>query len=162
MLGTRATLRATVLTVAGRLLTLTGIVLFPLPGPGLLLIFLGLLLLAEQYDWAARRVQRLRGAALLSAARGVQTPLRAVGSVVSTLLLTASGALWLWEPAQPDWWLLPAWSWLPGGFWTGISQIGSGLVTLVLVLYAISARRGGRRWSARAAPRCTTRRSPRP
>lgn len=127
--------RLTVLAV-GWVLLLAGIVMFPLPGPGLLLAAVGMGLLARHYPWAERRVDDLRRRALLGAARGTVTLPRAVGSVVVALALTATGALWLWAPAEPSWWLLPSWTWLPGGFWAGVSQILSGLVTLALVLYA--------------------------
>ncbi len=122
--------------VVGWLLLVAGIVMFPLPGPGLLLAALGMGLLAQHYPWAERRVDDLRRRALLGAARGTVTLPRATGSVAAALLLTAAGALWLWAPAEPAWWVLPSWTWLPGGFWAGISQILSGLATLALVLYA--------------------------
>jgi uncharacterized protein (TIGR02611 family) len=47
-------------TTAGVLLVLIGIVLVPLPGPGFLVIFAGLLLLARDYAWAQRLVDRAR------------------------------------------------------------------------------------------------------
>jgi hypothetical protein len=124
------------LTAAGWALTLTGIVLFPLPGPGLLLMAIGMALLAERYSWARRYVDSLRHRALLGAARGVATTPKALSTLLITVALTASGALWLWKPPRPAWWVLPAWTWLPGGFWTGIGQALSGLVTLALVGYA--------------------------
>jgi uncharacterized protein (TIGR02611 family) len=132
----KARMRRLLLTVAGWILTLVGVVLFPLPGPGLLLMAVGMALLAREYDWARRRVDGLRHRALLGAARGVVTTPKALVTVTVTLALTASGALWLWRPAQPSWWLLPGWTWLPGGFWAGVSQALSGLVTLALVAYA--------------------------
>lgn len=122
--------------VLGWLLTLAGIVLFPLPGPGLLLLAAGLAVLADHYPWAERYVDRVRLRALRAAAAGVRTPWRTVGTVLVTALLGASGVLWLWAPPQPSWWVLPAWTWLPGGLWSGIGQIVSGLVALALVGYA--------------------------
>lgn len=44
--------------------------------------------------------------------------------------------LWLADPVQPDWWLLPAWSWLPGGVWAGVGQLLSGLLALGVVVGA--------------------------
>jgi len=131
-----ARLRRTAYVALGWVLLVTGIALFPLPGPGLLLIAAGMAMLARHYTWAQRRVDRLQRRALLEAARGVRTPLRAVWSYAIALLLTVAGLLWLWAPAEPAWWVLPSWTWLPGGFWAGISQILSGLVTLALVAYA--------------------------
>ena len=37
-----------------------GIVLIPLPGPGLLVCLLGLLILSLEFDWAQKLVDRLR------------------------------------------------------------------------------------------------------
>lgn len=48
------------ITVAGALVIAIGIVLLPLPGPGWLVIFLGLGLLATEYEWAARLLRRGR------------------------------------------------------------------------------------------------------
>lgn len=123
-------------TVAGSLVTLVGVVLFPLPGPGLLLMAVGMTVLAREHEWARRHVAGLRHRALLGAARGVLTTPRALTTLATTLALTASGGLWLWKPPRPSWWALPAWTWLPGGFWTGVGQALSGLVTLALVGYA--------------------------
>ena len=42
------------------------------------------------------------------------------------LILAACGVLWILKPPSPGWWpFAEAW-WLPGGLWTGITQIGSG------------------------------------
>lgn len=132
----REGVRRSLLAIVGWALTLAGVLLFPLPGPGLLLMAVGLALLAERYPWAERHVDALRRRAVLGAARGVVTTSRAVGTMAVAVLLTASGALWLWRPDQPGWWLLPEWTWLPGGFWAGVSQALSGLVTVVLVGWA--------------------------
>jgi acetamidase/formamidase len=122
--------------VLGWVLTVAGVVLFPLPGPGLLLLAAGLAILAEHYTWAEKRVDRVKLQALYSAAAGVRTPWRTFWTTLVTAALGASGVLWLWEPAQPAWWVLPHWTWLPGGLWSGIGQIVSGLVALALVYYA--------------------------
>lgn len=122
--------------VVGWVLLLAGIVLFPLPGPGLLLGVAGLGILARYQRWAARRVDRWRVRVELSAARSVRTHPRAWASIAVTALLAASGVLWLWAPSQPSWWSLPTWTWLPGGLTAGLSQILSGLVSLALVVHS--------------------------
>ncbi len=43
-----------VITIVGVVVVAVGIVLLPLPGPGWLVIFAGLSLLATEYDWARR------------------------------------------------------------------------------------------------------------
>lgn len=134
--GTVGRMGRVVAIVTGWVLLLAGVVMFPLPGPGLLLGVAGLGILARQQEWAARRVDRLRLRVEVGAARGVRTHPRAWASILVTAGLAASGALWLWAPAQPGWWALPAWTWLPGGVTAGISQIVSGLVSLALVVHS--------------------------
>jgi uncharacterized protein (TIGR02611 family) len=47
-------------SVAGVAIIVVGIVLLPLPGPGWLIIFAGLGLLATEYEWAARLLRYAR------------------------------------------------------------------------------------------------------
>ena len=47
-------------TVLGGLVVAIGIVLLPLPGPGWVIIFGGLGILATEYTWAARLLQWVR------------------------------------------------------------------------------------------------------
>lgn len=46
--------------IAGGLLTLIGLVLVPLPGPGWLVVFLGLALLGTEFRWARRIANALK------------------------------------------------------------------------------------------------------
>lgn len=128
--------RRIVLETLGWVLLLAGIAAIFLPGPGLLGIFAGLALLSQQYDWAERRVEPVRLRALRGAAEGVETRLRILLSVCAALILAACGVLWILRPAAPDWWpLADAW-WLPGGLWTGITQIASAAIALALIYYS--------------------------
>jgi uncharacterized protein (TIGR02611 family) len=56
-------IRRILVTVAGVLVTAIGIVLLPLPGPGWLIIFGGLSILATEYTWAARLLHSVRNVA---------------------------------------------------------------------------------------------------
>jgi uncharacterized protein (TIGR02611 family) len=47
-------------TIAGVAVIVVGIILLPLPGPGWLIIFAGLGLLATEYEWAARLLRFAR------------------------------------------------------------------------------------------------------
>lgn len=49
-----------VVTTAGVAVIALGIVLLPLPGPGWLIIFAGLAILATEYAWAGRLLHRTR------------------------------------------------------------------------------------------------------
>ena len=57
----------------GWILVLVGIAALVLPGPGLLALFAGVALLATQYEWAERRVEPVKKAALRGAADSVKT-----------------------------------------------------------------------------------------
>ena len=130
------TAKRIVLETAGWVLLLVGIAAIPLPGPGLLGVFAGLALLSKQYDWADRRVEPVRLRALRSAAEGVETWPRIVLSCLAVLVLAGCGVLWIVGPAVPEWWPLPELLWLPGGIWTGVTQVGSAIFALGLIIYS--------------------------
>ena len=121
-------MRRLLLSTLGWSLVLVGVVLYPLPGPGLLVLVLGLALLSRYDPWAAR--------ALVETRRTVATWPRLLVTASVTVALGASGLVWLADPARPDWWLLPAWTWLPGGTWAGVGQIVSGVAGLAIVVWA--------------------------
>jgi uncharacterized protein (TIGR02611 family) len=50
-------------SIVGGLLVVLGVVLIPLPGPGLLVVLAGLVILARDYAWAARLVEKVRARA---------------------------------------------------------------------------------------------------
>ena len=86
-----------VVTVVGPLVVLAGVAMTVLPGPGLVVIGLGLALLALEYDWA-RRALRFMGRRL-SDARQVALPTggsrhrRALGVAAIGVVGAASFAL---------------------------------------------------------------------
>ena len=124
------------LEVLGWTLLVLGIAAVFLPGPGLLGIFAGLALLSQQYDWAERRVEPVRLRALRGAAEGVETWPRIVASCVGALVLAACGVLWILKPPAPSWWPLAEGWWLPGGVWTGVTQVASAFIALALIVYS--------------------------
>lgn len=131
------------LEVVGWLLLLAGIAALVLPGPGLLLMFAGLAVLSQQYEWAERWVEPVRLRALRAAAESVETWPRIVASTVLAVGLVACGVVWIRQPAMPTWWPQDdrwwapdeSW-WLPGEIWTGVTQIASGVLALVLIVYS--------------------------
>lgn len=125
-----------VLEVLGWTLLLLGIAAIFLPGPGLLGIFAGLALLSRSYDWADRRVEPVRLRALRGAAEGVETWPRIVASVSAALVLAACGVLWIIKPPAPGWWPLGDTWWLPGGVWTGVTQVVSAVIAVALIVYS--------------------------
>jgi len=124
------------LEIVGWTLVLAGIAALVLPGPGLLLLFGGLAVLSQQYDWAERRVAPIERRALKGAAESVETWPRIVLSSLFALGLIACGVLWIMSPPMPDWWPVSETFWLPGGLPTGITQIASGILALVLIVYS--------------------------
>ena len=124
------------LEILGWVLLVLGVAAIFLPGPGLLGIFAGLALLSQQYDWAERRVNPVRVRALRSAAEGVQTWPRIIASCLGALVLAAVGVFWMIKPPAPGWWPFAESWWLPGGVWTGVTQVASAGIALALIVYS--------------------------
>ena len=74
------------LEILGWVLIVAGIAGLILPGPGLLGIFAGLVILSQQYDWAERRVDPIKKKALGGASDAVQTWPRIVVAVGAALV----------------------------------------------------------------------------
>lgn len=125
-----------VLETLGWVLLLLGVAAIFLPGPGLLGIFAGLALLSHQYRWAERRVDPIRVRALLGAAEGVETWPRIVASCLGAAALAGFGVLWILKPPAPGWWPFAETWWLPGGVWTGVTQIASAGIAIALIVYS--------------------------
>ena len=125
-----------VLETLGWVLLLLGVAAIFLPGPGLLGIFAGLALLSQQYDWADRRVEPVRLRAMLGAAESVETWPRIIASCLGAVALACFGVLWIMRPPAPDWWPLADTWWLPGGVWTGVTQIASAFIAVGLIIYS--------------------------
>ncbi|RYB96467.1 hypothetical protein EUA06_02530 [Nocardioides glacieisoli] len=125
-----------VLETLGWVLLLLGIAAIFLPGPGLLGIFAGLALLSQQYDWAEKRVEPVRLRAMLGAAEGVETVPRIVASCLGAVALAGFGVLWIMKPPAPAWWPVSETWWLPGGIWTGVTQVASAFIAIGLIVYS--------------------------
>lgn len=124
------------LEILGWLLVLAGIAALVLPGPGLLMLFGGLAILSQQYEWAERRLDPIKFRALRGAAEGVETWPRIVMSSTLAIGLIACGVVWIVRPDMPDWWWFSETWWLPGGIATGTTQIVSGIVAIALIVYS--------------------------
>jgi hypothetical protein len=124
------------LEIVGWTLVVAGIAALILPGPGLLMIAGGLIVLSQQYEWAERRVEPIKREALKGAARSVETWPRIVMTSTMIALIAAAGVLWYVGPDAPSWWPLGERWWLPGGKATSISQFGSALIAAVLLVWS--------------------------
>jgi hypothetical protein len=128
--------RRVLLEGLGWLLVVAGLAALVLPGPGLLALFAGLALLATQYEWAEHRLAPVKQAALRTAADGVKTWPRIFLSVFFSLCIVAAGVGWGLRPAVPEWWPLADRFWLVGGWGTGGTLIGSGVIALGMIVFS--------------------------
>ena len=126
-----------VLLVVGWTLVLVGIAALVLPGPGLLLLFAGLVVLSQEYEWAERRLEPVERMAKRAAAEGVETWTRVVLSTLGGLAVVGFGVLWSIDPAVPGWWPLSDFWWLPGAPAAGWTLVLSGLIALGLLAYSV-------------------------
>ena len=120
----------------GWLLVLVGIAALVLPGPGLLALFAGVALLATQYEWAERRLDPVRKAALRGAADSVKTKGRIALSCLGVLWLIGFGVLWILDPPAPSWWPVDDRWWLVGDWATGATLIASGILAAAMIVYS--------------------------
>ncbi len=127
-----------VLESLGWVLVAFGIAALVLPGPGLLAIFAGMALLATQYEWAERRLEPIQTAALKTAADSVKSWPRIIMSTIFSLILVGLGIIWGARPDVPSWWPIGDKWWLIGGWATGGTIIGSGIIALAMIFYSFS------------------------
>lgn len=120
----------------GWILVVVGLAALILPGPGLLALFAGMAMLATQYEWADRRLAPVKKAALHGAADSVRTRLRIVVSVFGVFVLVGLGIYWGISAAAPSWWPVGDKWWLVGGWGTGATLIGSGVMAAAMIVYS--------------------------
>lgn len=121
----RRHLRRGAIAVIGGLLVAIGAALLVLPGPGLLVVLAGLVVLSTEFPSIERHVEPVRQRAMQAAETSVSTPLRLTWSTVFGLGLIAIGAVWIYDPGVPF-----------GGVSVGTSFILSGLALLALLVYS--------------------------
>lgn len=117
--------------VAGLMLLLVGIALLVLPGPGLLLVLAGLVVLASEFPMVEKYVDPIQKRAMKAAEDSVSSPLRIAGSALAGLGLLAVGVVWGLVPGLPL-----------GGWSTGSSLILSGIILFALLIWSYRRVRG--------------------
>ncbi len=132
----RGAARRILLEVVGWTLFVAGIAALVLPGPGLLMMAGGIILLSQQYEWAERRVEPIKREALKGAANSVETWPRIIATATGILLLVAAGVLWFMSPESPGWWPVADRWWLPGGKATSFTQFGSAALAVGLLVWS--------------------------
>ncbi len=125
-----------VLETLGWALVVLGIAALVLPGPGLLALFAGVALLATQYEWAERRVEPVKRKALQAAADSVKTWPRILAGCAGVVWLIGLGVVWGIGPEAPGWWPIDDRWWMPGGWTTAASLIGSGIIAGAMIIYS--------------------------
>jgi hypothetical protein len=121
------------IAIAGGIVVLIGVALLVLPGPGLLVVLAGLLILAAEFPVLERYVDPVRDRAMQAAEDSVSSPLRIAGSVCVGLGLIGAGIVWGLWPELPF-----------GGWSAGSSLILSGLILFALLIWSyrkVQARR---------------------
>jgi hypothetical protein len=92
-MGHNLTVKTAVIAVLGGLLTLAGIGLLVLPGPGFLLVAAGLAVLATRFSWAKKPLDYAKDKAEQGIEEVGKSPLRATGAVLAALALVVFGGL---------------------------------------------------------------------
>ncbi len=132
----RAAAKRIGLEIVGWTLLVVGIAALVLPGPGLLMMAGGIVLLSQQYEWAERRVEPIKREALRGAAKSVETWPRIIATATMVLIIAVAGVVWFVGPDVPGWWPLADRWWLPGGKATSISQFGSAALAAGLLVWS--------------------------
>lgn len=124
-------------TVIGWALVCGGIAALLLPGPGLLLLLAGLVVLAREYHWAQRWVEPVRRQAFEAARFSVSAWWRIALTILGGLWLVGLGVVWALDPRIPEFWIIgPR---LPGaGLGSAVSLITSGVIVWGLLGYSIA------------------------
>ncbi|MEV5758041.1 PGPGW domain-containing protein [Streptomyces tendae] len=135
-------IRRTALGTLGALLLLIGVALLVLPGPGLLLVFAGVVLLARAVPALDRFVAPVRVRAMRAAEESVSSRWRIAGSVLVGLFLLAAGVAWGLVPELPY-----------SGWATGASLLISGMVLFALLVWSHRRVQAARRGSPPAPGR---------
>jgi len=91
--GHNAFVKTVVVAVLGGLLTLAGIGLLVLPGPGFVLVAAGLAVLATRFSWAKKPLDYAKEKAQDGIEEVGKSPWRAAGAVIAALLLVGAGVL---------------------------------------------------------------------
>jgi uncharacterized protein (TIGR02611 family) len=133
--------KKTLTFVAGWILVLAGLAALVLPGPGLLLLLCGLVLLATEYTWAQKWIDPVERRAVALAHANVQTVRSIVLSALGAFALLAVGIVWGLDPTIPEFWIFgPE---LPFGGWgVGTTVTFSGVLAIGLLVYSVKRYRG--------------------
>jgi uncharacterized protein (TIGR02611 family) len=123
-------LRRIAVTVVGAVTLVVGVVLLVAPGPGLLVIFLALVVLAAEYEWARRHLGAVRARARSAADMAAASRVATASAVMFGLGAIGLGGVLIFTD------LLPVF-----GAGTGAGVAIGGLTVLATMAYSIRETR---------------------
>ena len=99
----------TLVTVVGFGIIIVGLLLLPLPGPGWVIIFLGLGLLATEYEWSRRLLEYARRqlSRWVDWVKAQPVYIRALLGLAGVAIIAAAVVAYIWWTGVPGW--LPDW-----------------------------------------------------
>ncbi len=122
---THAAARKVVLTIVGGAVTIVGLIMMVAPGPGLIVIVLGLWILAQEFDWAERRLDKIQDKAMEAVRASGASMIRTAVGVLGATTMIVGGVLW----GMNDDWPFSTWS-------TAGTVIGSGVIAMGTAVWA--------------------------
>ena len=124
-----ALVKRSIITVVGLLIVLGGIALMVLPGPGILLVVVGLAVLATEYAWARNLLGTAKEKAVKAQEEAVASPWRTGATVLFALGMIGTGVAMIIVD-DVAW---PVWDGLLDSFWKPLTG-GIVIVTSVILL----------------------------
>jgi drug/metabolite transporter (DMT)-like permease len=124
-----AIVRRSIITVVGLLIVAGGIALMVLPGPGILLVVVGLAVLATEYAWARNLLGTAKEKAVKAQEEAVASPWRTGATVLFALGMIVTGVAMM-VVDDVAW---PAYDSLLDSFWKPLTG-GIVIVTSVILL----------------------------
>ena len=131
-----------IVSVVGGLLVVVGLIMMPLPGPGIVVVVAGIAVLAAEYAWARRALRKTKDKAEEAQREAVATTPRTALTFLSTAVGLVVGVLMFVVDDVP-WPFLDSWGdavWTP---WTGGIVIATSLVALSTAVYTLYKERSG-------------------
>jgi uncharacterized protein (TIGR02611 family) len=114
------------IAIGGGLILAAGLAMIPLPGPGWLVVVLGLWVLSLEFAWAQRMLDPIQDRVIAGAHAAASNAWGTALSVLSGLGVIAAGIVWA------TWDTLPLSSWFTGG-----SVAASGVLALITIAWSV-------------------------
>jgi len=135
-------LRRIAITVAGTVILGVGVVMLVAPGPGILVIFLALIVFAADYEWARRHLAAVRARARTAAEKTAASRVATAAAILTGVGAMGLGGVLIFGDVLPL-----------SGAGTGASVAVGGLTVLLTTAYSIwelrRAERAGENGGAR-------------